>query len=99
MSKVVIHRVGLKSFLRALGPGGRATTVGRPACLLVGLETLLGVNRGRTVSRTEMVDWIYGEEEDGGPLWADKSLDIGIMHLRRRGVPIENVHGRGFIIR
>lgn len=43
----------------------------------------LAVSR-RAVSTNELVDWVYGDDEDGGPLWAADCIRNSIHTIRRR---------------
>ena len=96
--KVEIHRIGLDGFLRALCPHV-SRGLGKPARLMVGMETFMGQHRGHIVSLGELIDWVYREDEDGGPFDAESMIRWGVMRLRERGVPIENVNGRGYVLR
>ena len=63
---------------------------------------LLAARRGAIVSFPEIVDWIYADDPDGGPLDVRNCVDIAIVRLRRAlreaGAPIEiHTHwGRGY---
>jgi DNA-binding response OmpR family regulator len=52
---------------------------------------------GRTLSRKELMEAMYGDREDGGPL--SKALDVYLCRVRRSllciGVRFETVWGRG----
>jgi hypothetical protein len=42
----------------------------------------------------ELVDVVYGDSEEGGPLWADTVIQVTMFRLRQRGLMIET-HSRG----
>lgn len=87
-----IHRIGLKAFLRAIsGPNPYHV-----AKLRVGIQTFLSVNRGKIFSCAEIADWLYADDADGGPAFAEDNVRIGIMELRARGVPIVTHQSRGY---
>lgn len=96
-----LHVVGLRAFLRSLHgtPRNQSTGRRRLAYSLVGIETYLGAHRGRVVTKAELIDWLYCDDEEGGPMTADHILDVQVHHLRARGVPIETVWGVGWRIR
>lgn len=82
----MLHRVGLKAFLRTLPHTG----------LINGVGTYLGAHRGRLCSSPEIIDWVYGEHEDGGPDNAPDCVRIAIMRLQRMGAPIATTIERGY---
>ncbi len=53
----------------------------------------------RWVHRDALVDVIWGDQEDGGPLMAYNVLAINIMRLRREGYVIESRWGHGWRLR
>lgn len=50
------------------------------------------------VSVAELLDAAYGAAPDGGPVAAILNLRITIYRLRRRGVLIDTIHGRGYVL-
>jgi hypothetical protein len=53
-------------------------------------------NQGRITSLSELVDYVYREDPEGGPLGAGNCVAVAIMKLRRRGFPIRNHPWRGY---
>lgn len=82
---VRIERVRMSAVLRALG-GKRP-----PARIL----SLLRLRAGGWVSTAEIIDYAWGDDEDGGPLDAPRAVYVHIHNLRRAGAVIESVVGRG----
>lgn len=64
------------------------------ACLIAAMP--------RTVRKWELIDCVYGEDFDGGPMCAEKCIDVYIHHARRVarfcGLRIVTAHGRGFYV-
>jgi DNA-binding response OmpR family regulator len=65
--------------------------------------TALIARRGMPISRDELIDAIWGEDEDGGPDTAEARVQsIYPIHVRRRierlGLGIRSGYGRGYCI-
>jgi DNA-binding response OmpR family regulator len=56
------------------------------------------VNQGRIVSVDELVEYVWGDDEDGGPVGAREMIRMYAVMLRRMGWEIDNIHGRGYAI-
>jgi len=86
----VLHVIGTPAMVMSLRPANLPK-------LMVGVSTLLAVS-GRIVSMAELVDWIYGDDPDGGPDDPEQTIRDAIRRLRRLGLPIKT-HGvrRGFV--
>ena len=77
-------RVTTKGMLRALGD----VDVGRPSQspsarqsrLLAALRHSPGALR-----RNELVEYIYGDDPEGGPLWAPTIITVTVHRLRKSG--------------
>ena len=54
---------------------------------------------GRVVTYESLEDVLWGDDEDGGPLFARAILHKQVMLLRRDGISIENFHGKGMRMR
>jgi DNA-binding response OmpR family regulator len=87
----------------------RAALRGRRHCrddfgrlLLTGQEArflnCLLCNQGRIVTHQELVDWMWGDDPDGGPLDPNGIIKTRVCWLRFLGWPIETSWGRGYII-
>ena len=50
------------------------------------------------VSVEELIDAVYGATPDGGPVNAIFNVRVAIYRLRQRGLRIETVHGRGYVL-
>lgn len=49
------------------------------------LGTMIGnLAKGAIVSTNDLIDSVYGDREDGGPLCANKSIHTKICHLRKK---------------
>lgn len=64
---------------------------------LTGLEARalrpLYLNRGRPVSNADLVDAMYGDREDGGPLYSREIFRLCMLQLRRKtGLDIRPHH-------
>jgi len=83
---------------RASWRGGEVQVKGKQARLLAALAS----TPGRVVARDRIVDALWGDQTDGGPLGAHRVLYEHIRSLRRRlagaGFPgsIVNHHGVGY---
>lgn len=53
----------------------------------------------RWVPYTHLIDVVWGNDPDGGPLMARGVLGIHIMNLRREGYRIESRHSYGWRLR
>lgn len=63
---------------------------------LSGIVNCLRQAAGGIVSRAEIIEWLYGDSPEGGPLNANLLIDLAVLHLRRCGFPIVTHYGRGF---
>jgi len=93
VSAAALHVVSTKAFLAALSYGNGSH---RMPALMLGVSTLLAATPGRIVSTDQLIDWLYGEDPDGGPLDARCCIAVAVHHLRRRGVPIRSHGHRGY---
>jgi len=54
--------------------------------------------RGRTVAKAEIMEALFGDDEDGGPM--DKMIDVRLCQVRKTlpalGIQIETVWGQGY---
>jgi DNA-binding response OmpR family regulator len=69
-----------------------------PAPMQTKLLNFLLINQGRVVTHAECLDYLYGDDPNGGPT-DGHILDQFLLKLRERGWPIENEMRRGLIIR
>jgi hypothetical protein len=83
-------RITTKGMLRALGDveGGRSSAGARQSRLLAALRHSPGALR-----RNELVEYVYGDDPDGGPLWAPTTITVTVHRLRKSGHEI--MSGRG----
>ncbi len=65
---------------------------GEPKYLVFGITTML-YQSPYPVSMASLIDWIYGEDEDGGPLHAKESVREAIWRLRKEGFRISKRYG------
>lgn len=83
---------------------GLADTIGAPrsaggrAWLQARIFNRLALVRGAVVPLRDLIDAAYGGEPEGGPQGAIGNIRITIFRLRRRGVQIKIVHGRGYVL-
>lgn len=87
--KGALHVIGTRAFLKALRHGAGNNKM---PTLMLGISTLLAASPGEIVSAAKLVDWLYGDDEEGGPEWALSNIRVAIARLRRQGVPI-TTHG------
>jgi hypothetical protein len=79
-------RITTKGMLRALGDvevgrSWQAPSDGaRQSRLLAALRPSPGALRWN-----ELVEYIYGDDPDGGPLWAPRTITVAVHRLRKRG--------------
>ena len=91
-----LHVIGTKALLSALTnlqPRGC-----RPSYLRIGVLTLLWSQAPRPATIDELIDWIYGDKEDGGPDYAGDCIRVAINGLRKKGYPIRNSYRWGYYI-
>jgi hypothetical protein len=67
----------------------------------VGRQMVAFLNRlraaeGGLVSREEMIEYLWGDDPEGGPDDARGVMTQYAFHLRRAGYPVRAVFGRGF---
>ncbi len=91
--RIALDHVSVGAFLRALALGLR-----RPDSLRGRLIEALSARRGVVVSHAELIERLWGDDPDGGPLGAAKSLSVHVTHLRARGYPIRNAPWRGWYL-
>lgn len=95
----IYRRVSIRAFLGVLTPQGMHGRGGRVAHLEVGISTYLYFNRGRLVSKRELLDWIYQDDQNGGIEWAESALRGVIFKLRHQHkIRIVNYATRGYMI-
>ena len=80
-----LEYVGLRAFCRAIGmlEARNTHTVGQR------ILARLKAGRGATVHVDEMVEILWGDDEDGGPESATRTIAVHIAHLRKAGHRIE----------
>lgn len=86
----VCHRVTTKAFLKALGGDYQTSKVFA--------RLHIGTGRNRIVSAEDLADYLWGDEEDGGPDFATSALKVYLHRLRRLGVKIETFHAIGYLV-
>lgn len=52
--------------------------------------------RPRPLTSRQLIDLIHADDPEGGPL--HKIVDVRVSHLRRKGVPVVNRLGIGFLL-
>lgn len=77
---------------------GAPRSAGGRAWLQARVFNRLALVRGAIVPTKDLIEAAYGGEPDGGPLRAIANIRITIFRLRRRGVQIKIVHGRGYVL-
>ena len=87
--RCALHRVRLEAFLRRLRRQHRMSARS-------GVGTYLAIHPGRIVPMAELVEWVYGEREDGGALAPEACIHSAVYLLRRSGFPIVTYPGRGY---
>src|SRR5258708_5967976 len=88
-----LHVIGTHAFLAALRYGNGSH---RMPMLMLGVSTLLAASPGCVISTDQLIDWLYGEAPNGGPLEARACVAVAVYHLRRRGLPIKSHGYRGY---
>ena len=77
-------RITMKGMLRALGDvevgRSRQSPGARQSRLLAALRHSPGALR-----RNELVEYLYGDDPDGGPLWAPTNITVTVYRLRKSG--------------
>lgn len=61
------------------------------------LQTLLW-HRGYYVPYSVIVEVLWGDDPDGGPLQANSIIAILVTRLRKRGVPLETRYAFGIML-
>src|SRR5260370_35221693 len=74
-----LHVTSTKAFLAALRYGNGSYHMPR---LMLGVSTLLAVERGRVVSPEQLIDWLYGEDLEGGPALARDGVPVAVVSAR-----------------
>jgi hypothetical protein len=64
------------------------------ACSIVLNRLRLG--EGKVVLKGELVEAVYGDDPEGGPLRPEKYICWAVMSLRRHGFPIRTHYGWGY---
>lgn len=62
-----------------------------PPLLRNKLIAYLGEHRGQWVTRAELLDVLYADREDGGPLNPNGVLQVIMSQLRKAGIPLETM--------
>jgi DNA-binding response OmpR family regulator len=57
---------------------------------------MLRVKAPTIVSKKELIDWLYADAQDGGPLFAETIITLTVHSLRKDGFRITNHWGRGY---
>lgn len=86
-----LHVVGSRAFLKALINHGC-----RPPRLMVGISTLLTARAPGIVSLDEIIEWIWGDDPNGGPDHPANCIRQAVFALRRNGAPIVTHSSRGY---
>lgn len=60
------------------------------------IEQTLRRRAGAFVSKSELIERIWGQREDGGPLSAVNIISVTVRRLRQSGLPVESVRGLGY---
>ena len=92
-STVVLDRTTSKLLSYAL-IGGKRYEGQKVPWTQIRLQTAL--LSGGLWSNKELLDWIYGDDRDGGPLNDNGSIWTAVYSLRKQGKPILNVFGQGY---
>lgn len=50
-------------------------------------------NKGKVVSTKELVEAVYGDDPDGGPLTAEHTIRIAVFKLRKKAAQIYSIQG------
>jgi DNA-binding response OmpR family regulator len=88
LSSGVLHVIGMPAMLRVL-PEIRSER-----------ERFLCMLRSRPVlTHADAIEALWGEDGNGGPLYAQHILAIYVSRLRRAGYLIENYQGFGYRLR
>jgi DNA-binding response OmpR family regulator len=87
-----LHIVGLQSFMQTLWISPYQTKP--PTQLRV--WSLLSSEPGRIFSLYELLDYAYGDQEDGGPDGAAYQINLAIFKLRQKGCAIRCHRSRGW---
>lgn len=87
------RKLSTKEFLRALRQGW---STGHVPFLRIGVSTLLAASPGRITTMKELIEWIYGDDPEGGPDNAQSNITVTIHRLRESGVPIRTHGNRGY---
>ena len=61
------------------------------------LRQLFLWNLGRLCHHDMIIDVLWGDDQNGGPLTIDNNISVYIHRLRNLGWDIQNLHGRGYI--
>src|SRR5262245_53476947 len=90
MTDQLVH-ITTRGMLRALGDvevgrSWHSPSVGaRQSRLLAALRHAPGALRWK-----ELVEYVYGDDPDGGPLWAPRAITVAVHRLRKRGHKISS---------
>jgi hypothetical protein len=63
---------------------------------MAGIINRLREAAGGVVGDEELITALYGNAENGGPLWARDTIKVMVYRLRAIGYPIKNHWGRGY---
>ena len=91
-----MHRIGGVAPLVWPAPSLRRRR--KEAWLQARVFNRLALVSGAVVSADELAQAAYVMTPDGGPVGAIRLVRITIHRLRRRGVPIKTVRGRGYVL-
>lgn len=81
MTDQFVH-ITTKGMLRALGD----VEVGRPSLGARQSRLLAALRHSPGALRTnELVEYIYGDDPEGGPLWAPRTITVAVYRLRKSG--------------
>jgi DNA-binding response OmpR family regulator len=97
-----LHRISTRALLEVLPEQWfrglyHATPMPKRAIEDVILD-VLRARLGLWISAPELVEYIYGDDEDGGPIAARSIIETRVFYLRRKGNRIRSHWGRGYRI-
>lgn len=95
LSIMTLEVISTKSFLKSLGgERGYRQTAGTFGKILAFLE----LHRGKMVLYPQIVEYLWGDREDGGPEDPENNIGVYVLRLRRSGYLIRTHYGRGLTL-
>ena len=99
---MTLHKITTKALLKVLPGRWRRRPNSRNARPQRQMDhvilDILKSRQGRYVSSLELIDYLYGDDECGGPESAEGFIRTKIHQLRREGHSIRNVYNRGYFL-